>query len=408
MFKSLVLFLPKKTSEFVKTQVNLNSQKRKGRKYTKNFKKFCLNAFFSGSESYSFWSKTFSLPTPRSLKRSIQNLQIMPGLHDFIFEFLKIKVEKFPQLSKFCNICIDTASIKSNLFYMINRDEVIGFEDYGDGKKSILPAGEVAVVMVKSTMDKWQQPLAYFLLNKSFDSEKSKCVILDCIYKLQSIGLIVLSLITDMGSDYRKMIKLLGVTKEKPYFTVENQKIFYMFDPPHDIKACRNNFMENNIFVNNNLIDWKWVQKTYEYDQNNLHYKLVPKLGVNHITPNNFQKMRVYLAVQVLSNTMASAIRTHVQLKNFTEDALHTATFIEYMDGLFDIFNSSGGPKEFNKPFTKSPIQKTFLLNAKKYLSTITVLNSKGVDITNNIVCFKGWLHNIKSLNQLWTYTTDK
>lgn len=73
----------------------------------------------------------------RTLQRMIQNLQIPPGLNDFIFDFLKIKINYLNSLHKYCILCMDEASIKPNLYYNISKDEVIGFEDLGEGKSEL-------------------------------------------------------------------------------------------------------------------------------------------------------------------------------------------------------------------------------------------------------------------------------
>lgn len=57
------------------------------------------------------------------------------------------------------------------------------------------------------------------------------------------------------------------------------------------------------------------------------------KITEVHINPNSFQKMRVKLASQLFSHTMASAIRTCVatnELKSST--ASDTADFVDFMN----------------------------------------------------------------------------
>lgn len=50
---------------------------------------------------------------------------------------------------------------------------------------------------------------------------------------LKNIGL-------NMGSNFIKLSELLHINIEKQYFENNNQKIFYIFDVPHLIKATRN------------------------------------------------------------------------------------------------------------------------------------------------------------------------
>lgn len=51
--------------------------------------------------------------------------------------------------------------------------------------------------------------------------------------------------------------------------------------------------------------------------------------------------MRVNLAAQVLSRTVAAGIFTHSTLGLLPPEAVHTAEFIYKIDQLFDLFNSA-------------------------------------------------------------------
>lgn len=127
---------------------------------------------------------------------------------------------------------------------MINRDVVIGFHNTGY-TKSFLTACNAAVIMVRGLTNKFKQPLGYFFLNSAMNADELKIIITECVTKLQNINLTVIAQITDMGTDYLKAAKKLGVTEETPYYIVNEQKTFYIVDPPHLIKASRNNLRSN-------------------------------------------------------------------------------------------------------------------------------------------------------------------
>ena len=50
--------------------------------------------------------------------------------------------------------------------------------------------------------------------------------------------------------------------------------------------------------------------------------------------------MRVNLAAQVLSHSVAAGISFLVTCKELPEEAIHTAHFVEHFDNLFNTFNS--------------------------------------------------------------------
>lgn len=79
-------------------------------------------------------------------------------LYDYIvFERLRIKTENLDLLNKYCCISIDTMLLKASLFYIINRDIVIGFHDT-HYTKSFLTACNAAIIMVRGLTNKFKQP----------------------------------------------------------------------------------------------------------------------------------------------------------------------------------------------------------------------------------------------------------
>lgn len=100
--------------------------------------------------------------------------------------------------------------------------------------------------------------------------------------------------------------------------------------------------------------------------------------------------MKVKYAVQVLSASVASALKTLVTLDLLPTDALATSEFIETMDNLFDTFNSSNvnSKKEHKRVFTGTKSEETILLSERTYLSNIKIYNKANKDITGRIKAF--------------------
>jgi len=173
------------------------------------------------------------------------------------------------------------------------------------------------------------------------NADELRIITLECVTKLQNINLKVIAEVTDMGTDYQKAAKQLGVSEKIPYYIVNGQKILYFFDPPHLIKAARNHLLNNVIKSGNKILSWQYIKKLFKIDKENTN-RLVPKLSHDtHINPNNFQRMKVKYAAQVLSFSVASAINTMILLERLPESAKDTSEYIEKLDAAFDIFNSS-------------------------------------------------------------------
>ena len=84
---------------------------------------------------------------------------------------------------------------------------------------------------------------------------------------------------------------------------------------------------------------WSYILKFYEVDKS-LKIRMAPKLAEKHITLAPFSKMRVNLAVQVMSHSVAAGIGTLISIGHLPKEAEHTAVFIDHFDKLFNTFNS--------------------------------------------------------------------
>ena len=96
-----------------------------------------------------------------------------------------------------------------------------------------------------------------------------------------------------------------------------------MFDPPHLLKCTRNLLLKHDVMnvglgvvVNGQpLTDtakWADILKVYEIDKQNVLYRQLRQVTDRHLKPFAQDTMKVSLAAQVMSNTVAAAIDTHV------------------------------------------------------------------------------------------------
>lgn len=125
-----------------------------------------------------------------------------------------------------------------------------------------------------------------------------------------------------------------------------------------------------------------------------MYLRLAPKLHDKHIFPNNFEKMRVCLASQIFSRSIAAGISTHTELGAMPPEAIHTAHFINKMDMLFDTFNSSQQNhfKHHRVAISHNNTQILNLNDFEDWIKTWKVIGCKSL-----IPCIDGWLLNIAS-----------
>lgn len=397
-------FLPEKLSEFVKVQARLSKKKPTGRRYSMKYKEFALALYFLGPRAYNFLKRLLYLPSKRVLERMTERLIYKPGLYnEALYKSLQIKVEGMQEEDKHCILCVDEMALKANLFYHVGSDEIVGFTEIQSGKQEFEPAYNATVIMARGLYTNWKQPLSYFFVNSTFPAGQLKTVLEECVTKLSETGLIVDAIVSDMGSNFIKLTNNLGVTPENPEFYVGNKKIVYIFDTPHLIKATRNNLLKNYFLYNGKKTSWTYIKQFYDNDKT-LPNRCAPKLTDSHINPNNFQKMKVKLATQVLSHTVASGMNTYISLGALPAEAMSTVEVIEKFNKLFDVLNSSfkNTYTMYQTVFKGEKYQLDFLNEMYDFIQNLQIFNSQGRNVTSKAKFLKSWLVTINGIKKLW------
>ena len=74
---------------------------------------------------------------------------------------------------------MDEVSLKANLQYDQCMDEVVGVEDFREGKRTNKVATSALVFMARGIKEKWKQPLGYVLVHESFPREEIKSILFE-------------------------------------------------------------------------------------------------------------------------------------------------------------------------------------------------------------------------------------
>jgi len=134
-----------------------------------------------------------------------------------------------------------------------------------------------------------------------------------------------------MGTKNIKAMKLLGSTGEEPFFQFQNQAIATIYDPPHLLKCTHNLFRKYVQFDSEHvgsqlsvIAKWVHIKEIYEQDKLFVIRRLV-KLTDDHLAPVTRCAMKVSLAAQVMSHTVAAALYTEVSCGK--EQCLHSFCF---------------------------------------------------------------------------------
>ena len=389
---------------FLKCQIKLSSQKPKGCRYDDAFKAWALNLYHISGKSYRFLAKLFHLPTKRTLTRMVSRFASEAGFSEKSLYVVKERIASIPESAKICSLMMDEMSLKSHLFYDISNDHIVGLEDYGSGENSGLPATSALVLMVRGVLFNWKQPIAYFLVNESSGSSQLKKILAEALNNLESLGLDVVSVVSDQGSNFLKLFKTLGVTEDRPFFYMQGKKYFTIFDPPHLLKSVRNNLMKYDVGFDGKVASSNDIKSFFEKDQK-LPIRVAPKLTDRHLNLNGFLKMKVKLASQVFSHSVAAGISTYVALNGLPDTALGTAQFVSQMDTIFDCCNSLSfqDPKFCRRPFSPTSPHLSELKKGIRFFSSLKFFNrATGEDRTDNLKCLTGWKVSLKAILSLW------
>nr|CAH7759939.1 unnamed protein product [Callosobruchus chinensis] len=369
-------------AKFINVQISQITKKPRGRRYSPSFKNTCLSLYFEGPKLYrKKLTKMFCLPSFTTLSRFIKHVKISPGVDDNVFSYLEKKVAHFSPLDKNCIVCID---------------EILAMSEHSN------PLMNATVVMIRGLCKNWKQPLSYVLVNSVCPARKLEQLLKKNIERLQCIGLNVLAVVCDMGSNNIKLSENLQITAERPFFVCGNKEVAFIFDAPHLLKALRNNLLKYDFFLDGNLISWRFIEQFYNHDK---QYPIrgAPALTDSHISPNNFEKMKVKYAAQVFSSTVAACINLYVRFNHLPKEAQPTEEFIRKINNIFDFLNTSSktGRTEHQNAFAFTDNQQQFLENSVEMFQRLEVVDVRGNNITPSIKCLAGWKITLKGMLKL-------
>ena len=177
--------------------------------------------------------------------------------------------------------------------------------------------------MLRGLHREWKQPVAFYLICRRNKDETLVIFLMEVLDACHNAGLVVVATICDMGASNVRALKLLGVSEKTPFFRFRDQEIAAVFDPPHLLKCTRNLFFKYDVMnvglgvvVNGQPLTgtakWADILKVYELDKQNVLYRVMRHVTDRHLKPFAQDAMKVSLAAQVMSTSVAAAIDTHV------------------------------------------------------------------------------------------------
>jgi hypothetical protein len=366
-------------------QLKYNSLKRKSSiRWHPAVIRWCLFIKSKSAKAYEGLRSFLSLPSSRTLYDYTHYTEHCTGINPKTVEQLIAKATSLGCYSEadksYVGILLDEVKIKSNLVYNKTTGELVGYvsldkvadelqnlEQLSGGDKQL--AEHMLVTMVRGITTGLRYPLSAYA-TKSASASSLYSIMWECVESLETIaGLKVLYICCDGAVQNRKFFNLhaaecnnLPVHKTKNLYATDGREIFFISDPPHLLKTARNCLASSHSKSKTRHLwfdgDMSWGHIMQLFDEHcsiNSEFSLCPKLTKNHVKLTSFSKMRVNLAAQVLSATVANALE-HV----YGENVKCTVDFIRTMNKWFDIMNVKNlfeGQRRRNPdlaPFTNS------------------------------------------------------
>ena len=336
-------------SSLIKRQLNKSQKKLSVNTYPEELRRFALTLQFYSGRAYNYVRKIFgeSLPHPQTLSKWYGCIDGKPGFSNTVLDALRIKSEGSGRIT--CSLMMDEIAIRKQVDYDGNK--YIGYVDMGGGieDSSALPvAREALVFLIVSLTEYWKVPVGYFLIDGLAGQERANLVNL-CISNLYQNGADVVSLTFDGCSANCSMVTILGGSLNPRNQICSfvhpinpTQQICIFLDACHMLKLMRNLLADKGVLVDKdgNEIKWQFIKSLHEV-QNKEGLRAGNRLHSRHIEWTR-QKMKVKLAAQTLSSSVADAIEfcnEELKLPEFQKSEA-TVKFIRIVDRLFDLLNS--------------------------------------------------------------------
>ena len=325
--------------------------------------KFCLSLATKSPSTYAdlrYNKKTGSgvlvLPSLRTLRDYKNYIHPKRGFNPDVIKDLSEKTKPFSPAERYVTILFDEMKIQEDLVWNKHTGELIGFVDLGDIDTNYATlkdvqqlATHVLVFLVKSIVNPLSFSLATFATTGA-TSYQIFPIFWKAVNILENIDLKVIAATADGASSNRKFFRMHKaldgdcsenvVYRTQNLFSKEERFIYFFADVPHLMKTARNCLANSGSGRTSRLlwndgfhILWSHISKFY-FDDLDSGLKMLPKLTSDHFNLTPYSVMRVHLAAQVLSDTVA------VCLDKFgPPEASATAKFCSMMDKFFDCLN---------------------------------------------------------------------
>lgn len=256
-----------------------------------------------------------------SLQKWAARIEINRGVLDQILGIMR--ATSGDQFHRLTVVLFNEMKIKESIEYDPHEDEVIG------------PHKKLQVGMARGLCSQWKTPIF-----ADFDTKMVKTILVKIISKLHDAGYIVVACVSDAAAENRGLWNDLRISKDQLYFRhpCTGKKIASFYDVPHLLKLFRNWLLDTGFRLPDGTVLTKAPLFTL-LQITNTEVSTCFKLKDLHFNVKRSQRQNVRLAAELISHTVASALRRY----NIDPKLADT---IQLMNDRFDRFNTRTGERK--------------------------------------------------------------
>ncbi|XP_071572941.1 uncharacterized protein [Temnothorax nylanderi] len=304
----------------------------KGRRYTEDWLMLCMLMNIRSPGYYEFLRKNNVMPLPctRTIRGYFSLINTKCGFDKDFGQLLTKHFDTKTPMQRHGVLLLDEINLRKSIAVCSKNLTYVGLTDFGDDGPQSLDINEQAthglVIMFQPLADKYTQPIAVFASKNPVKGDELAKLVVKAIAYLEKCGAKIHGVISDGAHTNRKMWSLLDVRgslhETKTWFThpLDNErKVFVFSDVPHVFKNIRNRlYNKRRLRINSEekYIEWRFFEILFDLDTKHVgNARACPRLSKRHIQLDNTSKMRVRLATQIFSNSVAQGLAFYLSQK---------------------------------------------------------------------------------------------
>jgi len=206
---------PSLLQEFIQTQKQAQEKDKRGIRYSNEMKKFAVTLHYYSARAYDFIRDYLQLPHRSSLCAWITSGDNDPGFNVELIKQLGNSIEQDQNnMLSDIGLHVDEMAIKKGSFWDANRNQFVGFVDFGAGKLTGDEplATNAMVLLAVGILGGWKVPIGYVFTDKVNASQISEFVSRG-LELTHNHGLRVHTVTADGNTANVKMFDLFGINE---------------------------------------------------------------------------------------------------------------------------------------------------------------------------------------------------